>query len=333
METRDNILLTRLKSIGDILFALPAVHAVRENFPGAKLHFLISKEYAPILRGFADVDEIIPLDRAVYRSGNLPAAAMSLFQLLAGLREKRFSRVIDFQGYAETELLAWWSGAPERWGNVYNAARGWTYTQTSWCETRTHPAEWNLTLLRRCGLRTGKIRNEFILPGDALEEAKRFFAANNLDKNKPTLFIQPFTSNPRKNWPLGNFLKLAWHFHSRGAQVIFGGGPSERAALEPARAAGFAMAAGAPLLVSAGLVKFSTVVLGADTGLLHLAVAMGRRVVMIMRSNAPGTSHPFQHADWTVTATAGKTVAEIQAASVIEACARAFSEQAGNVSC
>ena len=70
--------------------------------------------------------------------------------------------------------------------------------------------------------------------------------------------------------------------------------------------------------------KLSSVVVGADTGLLHLAVAMGKRVVMLMHSNAPGHSHPFQHADWAVTPPAGKMVSEIPTAAVIEACARSF---------
>jgi ADP-heptose:LPS heptosyltransferase len=292
---------------------------VRENYPGEKIHFLVSKEHAPILRGFADVDEIILFDRTIYHRGNFMAACTGTFQLLARLRQKRFSRVIDFQGYGETELLAWWSGAPERWGGVYHPPRGWTYTQAIPHGKTIHPAEQNLSLLRQCGLRTGEILNEFILPDDALGEARRFFAANNMDEKKPVLFIQPFSSAAKKNWPLENFLEVARHFYSRGAQIIFGGGPSERAALEPARAMGFPIASGKPLLVSAGLARLSTVVIGADTGLLHIAVAMGGRVVMLMRSNAPGSSHPFQHMDWTITPPTGKSAAEIPIEKVIEA--------------
>jgi ADP-heptose:LPS heptosyltransferase len=126
---------------------------------------------------------------------------------------------------------------------------------------------------------------------------------------------------------------LAQRWRSRGVQVVFGGGPAERAALEPARAAGFVVATGNPLLVSAGLTKLSALVVGADTGLLHLAVALGRRVVMLMRSNAPGTSHPFQHPDWALASPTGKSAAEIPVAAVMAACERAFSEPAGNVSC
>ncbi|HZF00446.1 MAG TPA: glycosyltransferase family 9 protein [Methylomirabilota bacterium] len=326
MEPRENILLIRLKSIGDILFTLPAVHVVRENFPDAKLHFLVSKEHAPLLRGFLDVNEIILLDRATFRSKNIFAASAGIFQLLRRLRKQHFSLAIDFQGYGETEFLSWWSGAPQRLGNVYKNMRGWTYTETSSRDGKIHPAEGNLELLRRCGLRADRIRNEYILPADALAEARKFFATNHLNPEKPALFIQPFTSNPKKNWPLENFLELARHFHSRGAQIIFGGGPSERAAMEPARAAGFSISAGVPLLVTGGLMKLSTLTVGGDTGLLHLASAMGKRVVMLMKSNAAGMCHPFQHANWTLTPPAGKPVSEIQTNSVIEKCARAFAD-------
>jgi ADP-heptose:LPS heptosyltransferase len=326
MDARENILLIRLKSIGDILFTLPAVHAVRENFPRAKLHYLVSKEHAPLLRGFSEVDEIIPLDRAVFHSGNLPAVCCGAFDLMRHLCREHFSLTIDFQGYGETAFLSWWSGAPERWGSVYQSARAWAYTRGQLRNITIHPAEWNLSMLRQCGLRVERIRNEYVLPPDTLNEARRFFASQNLDASAPTLFLQPFTSTPHKNWPLENFLALARHFHSQGVQIFFGGGPSERAALEPARAAGFAVSAGTPLLVTAGLMKLSTLVAGGDTGLLHLAVAMDKRVVTLMASAAPGTTHPFQHADWSVTPP-GKKVSEISTAAVIASCERAFNEQ------
>jgi len=327
MNARENILFIRLKSIGDILFTLPAVHAVRENFPDAKLHFLVSKEHAPLLRGFSEVDEIIPLDRAVFQSGNLPAICSSAFSLVRRLRREKFSLAIDFQGYGETAWLTWLSGTPDRWGSVYRSARAWAYTRGELRNIAIHPAEWNLSLLRQCGLKIGGVRNEFILPGGALEEAKQFFVANNLDPAKRTLFLQPFTSSPHKNWPLEKFLEIARHFHPRGAQIIFGGGPFEHAALAPARAEGFVVSAGTTLLVTAGLMKLSALVAGGDTGLLHLAVAMDKRLVMLMASAAPGTTHPFQHAEWAITPPLGKTVSEISTAAVIAACESAFAEK------
>ena len=326
MAARENILLIRLKSIGDILFTLPAVHAVRENFPGARLHFLVSKEFAPLLRGFAEVDEVIPFDRAAFHSKFFPAVGLSAFRLVRRLRRENFSLVIDLQGYGETAWLSWLSGAPERWASVYESARAWACTRGAWRDITLHPAEWNLSLLRQCGLRTGEVRNEYIVPEDALAEARKFFAANNLDPARPTLFLQPFTSTPFKDWPLENFLALARHWQARGWQVLFGGGPSDRAALEPARAAGFVVAAGAPLLVTAGLMKLSTFVAGADTGLLHLAVAAGKRVVMLMPSAAIVT-RPFQHSDWALAPAHDQPISSLETKTVIEACTRALDEQ------
>ncbi|MGD0348863.1 MAG: glycosyltransferase family 9 protein [Verrucomicrobiota bacterium] len=326
MNTPENILLIRLKSIGDILFTLPAVHVVRENFPDARLHFLVSREHAPLLRGFADVDEILPLDRAVYSSGNLKSMVYGTFELLRVLRRKKFSLAIDFQGYGETELLAWWSGAPARWGSVYNRWRGWLYTRGVRRDDRLHLVDWNLSLLEQSGLRIGRIRNEFDLPADALAEARHFFAAHGFDATRPTLFLQPFTSSPHKDWPLENFLALARHWQARDWQVMFGGGPSDRAALEPARVEGFPVAAGTPLLVSAGLVKLSTLTVGGVTGLLHLAVAMQKRVLMLIGYPAHEPGFPYQHRDWTVTSPGGGNVSEIRTDEVIAACARASAD-------
>jgi len=53
-----------------------------------------------------------------------------------------------------------------------------------------------------------------------------------------------------------------------------------------------------PLLVSAGLAKLCTLTVSGDTGLLHLAAAMGKRAVAIIPSTAPGNMYPFQHPEW-----------------------------------
>jgi ADP-heptose:LPS heptosyltransferase len=225
------------------------------------------------------------------------------------------------------------SGAPRRWGSVYSKGRAWAYTHGPKRDGKIHPADWNLSLLQQCGLKIGEVKNDFVLPEDALAAAGKFFSEQKLDAARPTLFIQPFTSSPQKNWPLENFLALARHWRSRGLQIIFGGGPADRAALEPARAEDFCISAGPPLLVSAGLAKLSSFMLGGDSGLGHIAVAAGKRVVMVMMGNQPGFCVPFRHPDWTVVPAPGAGIATIPVAAVLAATERAFSESTGNVSC
>ncbi len=175
------------------------------------------------------------------------------------------------------------------------------------------------------------VRNEFVMPEHALVQAGEFLSQNGLRLDRRTLFIQPFTSSPQKNWPLDRYLELGRRWRERQWQVLFGGGPADSLALEPARQAGFAVAAGVPLLISAGLANISTLVLGADTGLVHLAVAMGKRVVMVMRSHFSGSTHPFQHPDWSISPPNKEAVNSIPTEIVEAHCAQACAQMGVSV--
>jgi ADP-heptose:LPS heptosyltransferase len=321
-----NILLIRLKSMGDVLFTLPAVHLLRETFPRARITFLVSAENAPLLEGFQGVDETIAVDRARFRGGNPVHIGTETFGLLRRLRPGRFSLVVDFQGYGETAWLARLSRARQRWACVHKTLRSWAYTHSLRWNKRMHPIDCYLSLLHQCGIGPRPVRNRFVLPDKALREARRFFAAHGLIPDRPALFVQPFTSTPNKCWPLDRYCALARHWRARGRQVLFGGGPGDRAALEPAQQEGFAVSAGAPLLVSAGLAKLCTVMVGGDTGLLHLAAAMGKRVAAIIRGDTPGNKYPYLHPEWAITPATGSDIATIGVETVMAACERALAE-------
>jgi ADP-heptose:LPS heptosyltransferase len=323
METPARILIIRLTAIGDVVLTLPAVSILRQNFPAAKIAFLTTKENDSLLQGFRDVDETIALDRAAFRSWNPWRFGKELFGLIRRLRVGRFSLAVDLQGNGESAWLTRLTGAPQRWGVVHKPGRRYAFTHSVDRRRDIHAAEMHLELLRRCGLKTDVVRNEFFLPAEALAAAQNFFAANQLVPEKPTLFLQPFTSSLAKNWPLENFLAIAKHWEARGGQIIFGGGPADVAALEPARAAGFVISAGVPLLVTGGLMQLSTLTVGGDTGALHLAVAQGKRVVMIMNTNRPWRPHPFRHAEWALAPAVEWKIASINVGSVITACEEA----------
>lgn len=328
-----NILLIRLKSIGDVILTLPAVHALREHCPSANITFLTSQENALLLRGFREVNEVIALDRAALRSGNPLKMTGEFFSLLKKLRAGKYSLVVDFQGYGETAWLARLTGAANRWGSVYSTGRAWAYTQGVTRDDRLQIADVNLTLLQQCGVKISAVRNEFHLPPESLAAARDFFASQNLNFARPTLFIQAFTSSPHKNWPLEHFLALATHFRALGTQVIFACGPREAEKLQPAREAGFVVAAGLPLLTAAGLMQLSTVIIGGVTGLIHIAVAMQKRVVMLVGWPQIEPAFPYQHKDWAVVPDSGEGTGNIKLAKVMTACELAFSKSAGNVSC
>lgn len=318
------ILLIRLKAIGDIIFTLPAVNALRQHFPDARITFLTSRENASLLRGFPEVNDVIALDRAALRSGNPVRLAGESWRLLRRLRAGKFSLAVDFQGFGETAWMARLTGASERWGSVYGSGRSWAYTRGLTRENHLHPADWNLQMLAGCGIPCPAVKNTFCLPADVLAEARRFYAENALDPARPTLVIQPFTSTAQKNWPLENYLAVGRHWRSRGVQVILVGGPAERLLLEPARAENFCVATHLPQLVSAGVVHQATLLLGGDTGLGHLAVAQGRRVVMVMKHKHPGACIPWGHPDWAVVPATGSDIRAVELDAVLAATGRAL---------
>ena len=325
MNRPQSILLVRLKSMGDVLFTLPAVYALRAQLPQAQIGFLVSKEYAPLLEGFKEVNAIFQLDRDKFKGLHPLKVAAETIGLVHQLRRARADLAIDFQGYGETALLTWASGAPQRWGTIYRPGRRWAYTRAVPRNLDIHPAADCLELLKQNGIELAAPKNQFLLPGKAEAEAEAFFAANQLN-TKRVLFIQPITSAAQKNWPLQNYLKVAEHWSGQGWRILFGGGPGDRAALETARCGGYIVAAGASLLLSGGLANRSTLVLGGDTGIMHLAVAMGKRVVMLMRTLIAGSTHPFEHPDWAIGPSPGGGIESIPVETVIDHCARAARE-------
>jgi ADP-heptose:LPS heptosyltransferase len=332
METSERILVIRLTAIGDVVLTLPAISVLRQKFPAAKISFLTTLENAELLRGFADVAETITVDRKVLRGGNLFRSGGELLRLIRRLRADRFSLAVDFQSNGESGWLTRLTGAPRRWGIAKKPSRRWAYT-VALDAVPLHPVETHCALLRHCGLDTDAAHNEFSLPPEALAAAREFFATQNFSPEKPTLFIQPFTSAAHKNWSLENYLAVARHWRAQGVQVILGGGPADRSALEPARKEGFSVSAGVPLLVTGGLLQLSSLVLGGDTGALHLAVAVGRRVLMLMHMAAPASPIPFQHPEWVIAAPRPEAITEIRVAEVNAAVARVFSAPSDNASC
>jgi ADP-heptose:LPS heptosyltransferase len=320
IDSMKNILIIRLTAMGDVVLTLPAVNILRENFPAAKISFLTTCENAALLQGFRSVDETLALDRAAFRGGNPWRMGGELFRLLRRLRVGKFELAVDLHGIGESAWLTRFSGAPQRWRLAYRAGRGWAYTRQVKSGPPLHPAESHLHLLEQCGLKIGAIRNEFALPKTALDDARDWFASNRLDAAKSTLYVQPFTSAAHKNWPLENYLTVARRWRDAGVQIILGGGSGDRAALEPARREGFAVSAGVSLLVTGGLMQLSTLILGGDTGALHLAVAQGKRVLMLMHQTAPGSPTPFQHPDWTLTAPDKLPIMELPVATVLARC-------------
>ena len=145
--------------------------------------------------------------------------------------------------------------------------RRWAYTRGLVREDNLHPADWNLRLLERCGVPAARSEMSFPCPPTPWRPREVFLRSTPCIPAGPPWSFSRSPVRAQKNWPLENFLAVARHWRDLGVQVIFVGGPADHARLEPARAEKFCVAAGLPLLVSAGLVQLAALTLGGDTGL------------------------------------------------------------------
>ena len=84
--TPRNVLAIKLRYLGDVLLATPALHALKAAYPTARLSVLVNRGTDAVLRGNEDVDEIIPLDR-----GSLYEQTRFVWQM----RRRRFDTVVE----------------------------------------------------------------------------------------------------------------------------------------------------------------------------------------------------------------------------------------------
>src|SRR5689334_6105765 len=105
------VLLVRLREIGDVVFTTPAIRALRRRFPAAHLTYLVEPHAAPIVRHNPHLDEVLVAPRGRGLRGLMADVALG-----RSLRARRFDLAIDFHGGPRASLLTWLSGARERVG-------------------------------------------------------------------------------------------------------------------------------------------------------------------------------------------------------------------------
>jgi heptosyltransferase-2 len=262
--------------IGDVVLISPAVRALREHFPDARLAILGKRWVLEALSGNPYLDDLIEYDRQGRHAG-----LTGRLRLAAELRRGgRIDLAILFQKAFDAAAIAWLSGAHRRVGYATDGRGALLTDALPLPPAGTHHGEIFLGLARAVGCPVLDARPFFHLSTRDRDDAEAVLRSAGLAGMRPLVALHAGASKPPRAWHLERFAELGRRLNARrGARLILLGGPGETQLLEQ-------LAAGLPpgsflipdpssgLRASAAIVERCHLFVGNDSGPMHLAAAL-----------------------------------------------------------
>lgn len=288
----ERFLAVRLGSLGDIVHALPAVAALRESFPTARLDWLVERKWGALVAACPDVTSTIAFD---------PGSWRAMRRCVEAMRNAQYTCAIDFQGLYKSALLTAVSGTSRRIGFDRAAAReggAAVFYSHRVQPPGGHVIEQNLALAEAAGARRAEVRFPLRVPAGAEEGMARWLQERQV---REYFVVSPGGGWRSKCWPAERYGELCLALERRYAwRGVVNYGPGEKALADGVcRAASDAE----PLPYSSELPQLMALLCGAkfvvagDTGPLHLAVALGTPVVGLYGPTDQQRNGPYCAAD------------------------------------
>ena len=279
MPKPSRVLVIKLSSLGDVVHTLPLIEALRAGLgPDVHLAWAVRKAFAPLVKGNPHLSAVHVLEEK------------SLAGTLAfgkALKSERFDTALDPQGLLVSGLLTFLSGAPRRIGLDKNREGNRLFlTEASVASThRAHQVEKLMGFCDALGIpRLAPRVQSYLADGNGPA----------LPMDRPLIGCIVGASTPDKTWPLEHWTALATALEARGMTPVLLGGPgAEAEAAQNVATPGSLVLAGKTNLTElAATLARCSVVIGADTGPLHLAVAVGTPVIGIYGVTDPARTGP-----------------------------------------
>jgi heptosyltransferase I len=288
------ILFIKTSSLGDVVHHMPAITDARRRLPQARLSWVVEEAYAPLARLHPGVDAVIPVASRRWRTRlHDPATWREIGNFRRAIRQQSYDVAIDTQGLLRTALIA---------HGVRGVRHG--YDRASIREPLAclfydvrHRVEWDAHAIWRnrtlCGSALG------YAPASPIDFGLNG-AIGHQSPARPYAVLIHATARPGKEWSDAHWIAVARAVRDRGFDVVLPWGQeAERARSEAIAAASRSDSGGdpvperRPLDEVAGLIAGASLVIGVDTGLVHVAAALGVPLVAIFIGSEPGLTGPM----------------------------------------
>jgi lipopolysaccharide heptosyltransferase II len=287
MDPINKTLVIRFSSIGDIVLASPLLRVLRARFPKSQIDFVTRKEYAELVRSNQNLNRTFEFDA----DGGFEA----LRRLKKTLREERYDLLVDLHDSLRSKYLRSIRGPKrvvvdkrilERSMLVKlkkNVFKGVVSVVDRYIET-----------LGAYGIKNDGKGLELHIPDEVLFGVSGKLAPLQLNRFEKVVALCPGARHFTKRWPADRFARVGAAFVQKldAKVLLFGGAADEPLCKQIAweinnqagteRASSFAGQLG--LLETAAAMQYCDVVITNDTGLMHIATAMQRKVVAIFGS-------------------------------------------------
>jgi len=273
------VLFVQLRRIGDVLLGTPAVRAIAEKFPDARIDFVAEPPADEALWGNPRIERLLVAPR-----GN---GVRDWLRFVAQIREKRYDWAIDFFSNPRSAQFTYFSGAMIRVG-LDRRGRRWAYTHCVVEETSDrdlYAVDLRLKILAMAGIpASGRDLEIYADKADSIEAARAEALLDSLPQSGPIAAVSTGTINPAKLYPPEMTAEMIKGLRREGLSVVVTAGPGETPLAEEAiRLAGedLPLLRGARLPALAALYRRVDLFVGPDSAPKHVAVACGLPTVTL----------------------------------------------------
>ncbi len=302
------VLIVKVSALGDIVHALPVLAYLHAATPGATVDWLVESSFAPLLEDHPLVRKVVRLDTKGWRKTGPRQAILGSLGVIRQLRRESYDVVLDLQGNSKSGLFTLFSGAAKRFGFDRSQAREWPNLLAT-NHRVTISSEQHHVTRRYLQIARAAFPNEADVPlcgplsikAEAAQAISVLLAESDLSPGE-FLVAHYGTTWQTKLWPLESWVELSKKLTlEEGRKVVLTwGNEAERRAAEHIVEA----CQGRAILWPRGtlhelvaLLAAARLVIGADTGPVHIAAAVGTQTVSIYRvtdgrrNGPPGDGH------------------------------------------
>lgn len=290
-----SLCLLRTSALGDVTHVIPVIRTLQAQAPGTRLTWIVGKLEHKLVGDLPGVEFLIFDKSAGWRG------LRDLRRQLAG---RRFDALLHMQVALRANLISAFVRAPLRIG--YDAARSkdlhGLFVNRRIAERRgEHVLDAMASFLEPLGLKQTGVRWDIPIP-DSAEE----FAMQHLPGQAKTLLVSPCSSHTLRNWLPERYAAVMDHAAARGWRVVLCGGPGafERefgdAVLAKCRDKPLDLIGKDTLKQFLALCRRAHLVLTPDSGPMHMANAVGTKVLGLHAASNPNRSGPYSDRRWCV---------------------------------